>query len=93
MRRTCATCVMLSACIGLSVVPVLAHHTVASTVDVSTLVSLTGTVTSVDWKNPHVICHLAVPDTNGRVSDWELESCRLQGMHRGGIEQDTIKLV
>ena len=92
MRRTFAIRVMLCAVIGLSAVRVLAHHTVASTVDVSKLVSLTGTVTSIDWKNPHVIYHLAVPDISGRVSDWEVESRHLQGMRRGGMEQDTIKL-
>ena len=92
MGRKCAAGVMFVAVVGMSVVRVLAHHTVANTFDVSKLVSLTGTVTSIDWKNPHVIYHLAVPDTNGVVSDWEIESRHLQGMRRGGIEQDTIKL-
>jgi len=89
--RTFAFSLMLSAVISVSAVPVLAHHTVASTVDVSKLVSLTGTVTSVDWKNPHVIYHLAVSDRTGVVSDWEIESRNLQIMQRAGVEHDTIK--
>jgi len=76
---------------ALSVAPALAHHTVANTFDVSKLVSLTGTVTSIDWKYPHVIYHFAVPDTNGGMSDWEIESRHPQGMHGAGVEQDTIK--
>ena len=92
MSRMFATGVLLCAVIGLPVVPVLAHHTVANTVDVSKLVSMTGTVTAVDWKNPHVVYHLAVSDTNGAAIDWEIESRHLQGMHRSGVEQDTIKV-
>lgn len=72
--------------------PGSAHHTVANTVDISKLVSLTGTVTSVDWKNPHVIYHLAVPDATGGAIDWEIESAHLQGMRRNGIDEDTIKV-
>lgn len=90
MPRRFAIGALLSAVIGLSGVHVLAHHTVANTVDVNRLVSLTGTVTSIDWKNPHVIYHVAVPDANGATTDWEIESRHLQGMRRVGIEQDTI---
>jgi hypothetical protein len=73
-------------------IPAFAHHTVANTVDVSTLVPLTGTVTAVEWKNPHAIYHLAVIDANGVTVDWEIESRHLQGMRQSGIQQDTIKI-
>ncbi len=92
MSRTfSAGLVFAAAVLGVSVVPVFAHHTVANTFDVKKLVSLTGTVTSIDWKYPHVIYRLSVRDTNGRVTDWEIESRHPQGMHREGIEPQTIK--
>ena len=91
MGRPFAAGVMLVGVIGVSVAPAFGHHTVAATFDVGKLVSLTGTVTSVDWKNPHVIYHLSVLDINGAAIDWEIESRHLQGMHRAGVEQDTIK--
>ena len=91
MGRPFAAGVMFVGVIAVSVAPAFGHHTVAATFDVSTLVSLTGTVKSVDWKNPHVIYHLAVVDANGAAIDWEIESLHLQGMHRAGVEQDTIK--
>jgi uncharacterized protein DUF6152 len=91
MGRPFAAGLMFAGVIGVSVAPVLAHHTVAATFDVSKLVSLTGTVASVDWKNPHVIYHLAAPDPNGAVIDWEIESRHLQGMRRSGVEPDTVK--
>jgi hypothetical protein len=55
-------------------------------------VALTGTVTAVEWKNPHVIYRLAVPDVNGVAANREIESRHLQGMRRDGIEEDTIKV-
>jgi hypothetical protein len=91
MGRTFAAGLMCVGIIGASPAPALAHHTVAATFDVSKLVSLTGTVASVDWKNPHVIYHLAAPDPNGTVIDWEIESRHLQGMRLSGVEQDTVK--
>jgi hypothetical protein len=91
MGRTSAAGFMFVAVIGVSAAPALAHHTVAATFDVSRVVSLTGTVTSVDWKNPHVIYHLAALGPNGAVIDWEIESRHLEGMRRSNVEQDTIK--
>src|SRR3954463_6141913 len=69
-----------------------AHHTVARTHDISHTVALIGRVTEIQWQNPHVIYHLAVPDTTGSLVDWEIESLHLQGMRRNGIEMDTIKV-
>jgi hypothetical protein len=73
-------------------IPALAHHTVAYSFDISKLVALTGTVTAVEWKNPHVVYRLAVPDANGVIVNWEIESRHLQGMRRAGIEPDTIRV-
>jgi hypothetical protein len=53
---------------------------------------LTGHVTAIQWQNPHVVYHLAVPDGNGGMVDWEIESGHLQGMRRAGLEMDTIKV-
>ncbi len=80
-----AAIVLLSAAQG------LAHHTVAGTVDVSRLVSLSGTVTSIDWKYPHVVYHLEVPDAKGAAVDWDIESRHPEGMRRDGVGPDTIK--
>src|SRR5262245_35084118 len=73
-------------------IPAFAHHTVANRFDVSTLVPLTGTVTAIEWKNPHAIYHLAVVNARGATVDWEIESRHLLGMQHDGIRQDTIKV-
>jgi Family of unknown function (DUF6152) len=73
----------------MAAIPAFAHHTVANTVDISVLVPLTGTITAVEWKNPHVIYHLTVVDVGGASVEWEIESRHLQGMQHDGIQQDT----
>jgi hypothetical protein len=87
MRTLAATALMAL----LPAVPAFAHHTVANTFDVSRLVALRGTVTAVEWKNPHVVYRLTVPDANGASIEWEIESRHLQGMQRDGVRKDTIK--
>ena len=82
---------LVAALVSLTVAPALAHHTVAYTFDVSKNVVMAGTVTAVEWKNPHVIYHVAVPDANGAATDWEIESRHLDGMRRAGVQADTIK--
>ncbi len=91
MRRAFAAGVTCLAVASASVAPAFAHHTVANTFDVKKLVSVTGTVTSIDWKYPHVIYHIAVPDTGGGAVEWEIESRHPQGMQRAGIDKETIK--
>lgn len=80
------------ACTVLAGATAHAHHTVALTHDISYTVALTGTVTEIQWQNPHVIYHLAVPGERSALVDWEIESRHVQGMHLDGIEQDTIKV-
>src|SRR4051812_45882912 len=91
MGRMFATAVAFAAFVNLPAVPALAHHTVANTFDVRKIVSLTGTVRSIDWKYPHVIYRLSVSDANGSEIDWEIESRHPQGMHQNGVEPETIK--
>jgi len=91
MGRTFVAGLMFVGTVGLFVDAASAHHTVANTVNVGKLVSLTGTVTAVEWKYPHVVYHLTVSDPNGTAIDWEIESRHPQGMHRDGVEQDTVK--
>jgi hypothetical protein len=67
------------------------HHTVASTYDATRAVTLTGTITSVQWQNPHVVYQLAVKDAAGAAVDWAIESRHLQGMRHDGLEMDRIK--
>ena len=60
--------IMLAAAAHLS-----AHHSFAAEFDASKRVTLKGTVTRVDWRNPHIYVYLNVKDASGAVTEWACE--------------------
>jgi hypothetical protein len=72
-------------------VPVLAHHSFAAEYDREKPVSLKGTVTAVDWVNPHAWIHLDVKDDSGQVTNWSCELGSPNLLLRNGWRRDTLK--
>jgi hypothetical protein len=71
--------------------PASAHHTVASFFDTNNLVTLQGTLTNVDWRNPHVILRLETRGDNGDPVSWHVETLNVQGLTRQGLTQASFK--
>ena len=74
-----------------SVIPLAAHHTSAYIYDVQKPVALRGTVTEVEWKNPHVLVHVNGKTEDGRLGLWTLEGRAAYIMKRQGMEQDFVR--
>jgi hypothetical protein len=53
--------------------PLLAHHSVAAEFDMNARVTIEGTVTRVEFMNPHVRLWMDVKNADGTVFNWELE--------------------
>jgi hypothetical protein len=62
-----------AACLLLAAVPVWAHHAFAAEFDGNKLVKLRGTVTKMEWINPHAWLHIDVKGANGSVVSWAIE--------------------
>src|SRR6185436_10932552 len=62
-----------TACLLLAAVPVWAHHAFAAEFDGNKLVKLRGTVTKMEWINPHAWLHIDVKGANGFVVSWAIE--------------------
>jgi len=73
-----------------AVVPVFAHHSVAGQFDVDKTVKLSGTVSRVDWINPHTYVYLDVKESNGSVTTWKLESLPVAMMRKAGLSRQLI---
>ena len=71
-------------------VPMLAHHSSAAEFDIDKEIHLTGTITKVDWINPHTYIYVEVKDGEGKLTDWGLETWPTGMLHRYGIKRDMF---
>jgi hypothetical protein len=73
-------------------VPALAHHSFAAEYDARQPVTLNGTITKVEWVNPHAWLHLDVKDGAGKVESWDVELAPPFGLERRGWKRETISV-
>ncbi len=73
-------------------VPLFAHHSFAADFDASKPVVLHGTVTKVDWMNPHVRFYMDVKDESGKWTDWDFELGSPNTLMRSGWTRNTLKI-
>jgi hypothetical protein len=73
-------------------VPVAAHHSFAAEFDANKAVRLTGTVTKIEWTNPHTYFFIDVRDESGRVTNWGLEMGSPNGLMRQGWTRTSLKV-
>ena len=71
--------------------PVLAHHSFAAEYDSKKPVELKGTVTKLEWINPHAWIHIDVKDESGRVTSWACELGSPNLLMRNGWRRDSLK--
>src|ERR687892_2214320 len=75
-----------------SAISVSGHHSAASAYDVGNKITLKGTVTKVEWKNPHVFYYLDVADPSGTVANWAIEGSTPNQLYRNGWRKDDLKV-
>jgi Family of unknown function (DUF6152) len=72
--------------------PVHAHHSFAAEFDATKPVKMTGTVTKIEWTNPHVWFYVDIKDETGKVTNWGFELGSPNGLMRGGWTRNSMKV-
>jgi hypothetical protein len=78
-------------CAAASPATLTAHHSAAAYYDIKKSVTITGTVSRVWWRNPHVFFLVDAKDATGHVSTWSLESQSPESLVRLGLQKDDLK--
>jgi hypothetical protein len=85
-----ATAAVVAGLLGFQ--PALAHHSFAPHFDANKRVSISGTVTEYEARNPHSYLHIAAVDENGRTREYVCESHGVTQLTRNGIRPDMFKV-
>jgi hypothetical protein len=72
--------------------PVAAHHSFAAQYDADKPVTLKGTVSKVEWTNPHARFYVDVRDEKGAVTNWNLELASPNVLVRNGWSRKSLNV-
>ena len=72
-------------------VPLAAHHSFAAEFDAKQPVLFKGTVTKMEWINPHVWIHMNVTQPNGRTEAWMVEGGAPTVLFRRGFSKTSLQ--
>src|SRR2546426_11028233 len=85
---------LVSAVVGLFLLgralPLSAHHAFAAEFDSNKPVKFEGTVTKMQWTNPHVWVYVDVKKPDGKVENWAFEAGTPNGLFRGGFTKNSF---
>src|SRR5688572_29964749 len=70
--------------------PVIAHHSFAAEFDAKQPVTLRGTVTRMEWINPHSWIHIDVKNSDGTVTKWMIEAGTPNTLIRRGFTKQSL---
>src|SRR5580658_2442621 len=71
--------------------PIHAHHAFSAEFDANQPVTLNGSVTKVEWQNPHARVYIDVKARGGPATNWEFELPSPNGLMRQGWSRDSLK--
>jgi hypothetical protein len=72
--------------------PIAAHHSFAAEFDRTRSITVTGSVTKLEWTNPHARVYVQGTDETGKAQEWDFELGPPNGLMRNGWRRDSLKV-
>ena len=85
-----AACAALT--VGAAVYPAAAHHSFAAEFDADQPVTLEGTITRMEWINPHTWMHIDVENDDGTTTPWMIEGGTPNTLFRRGFTRNSVQV-
>ena len=83
--------VVFAAVLTMATVQLSAHHSVSAEFDTTKPIKFTGTITRVEWTNPHIYTHVQVKEPDGKVIEYRVEGGPPNSLFRQGWRKDSLK--
>ena len=90
--KTVLVCTSLLAGMGALTAPASAHHSFAAVFDRDQPIEIAGTVTDVEWLNPHVWFYVDVQNEDGEIENWGFEMGSPNGLIRRGWNHNSLQV-
>ena len=92
MKNKALVAVTAGLCLSMVSLSGFAHHSFAAQFDAEKPMELTGTVTKVEWRNPHAWFYIDVEDDDGNVANWGMELASPNLLMRKGWNRSSMKI-
>ena len=89
--QKCAGILIAGLALLAGAVPVMAHHSFAAEYDSNKTVTIKGTVTKVEWMNPHARFYVDQKGPDGKVTNWNFELGAIPALLKRGWRKNSLK--
>jgi hypothetical protein len=72
-------------------IPLAGHHSFAAEFDAKKVITLNGSVTRLEWANPHIWVYLDVKDADGSITHWQCEGGAPNALFRNGWNRNSLQ--